>query len=154
VPEVTPAAKIEATRGYGAEVLIEGEMYERSYEYAVELAAETGQTFVHPFDDTAIIAGQGTIGLELLEQYPEVDTVLVAIGGGGLISGIGTVLKSNDPERRVIGCNLKEQPTQNRRSTATKYTNSIGMSTPVCQSLTGREPWPILLKRFVQLGPN
>lgn len=103
VPEVTPAAKIEATREYGAEVVVEGDIYERSYEYAVELAAETGQTFVHPFNDTEIIAGQGTIGLELLEQYPEIDTVLVAIGGGGLISGIGTVLKSDDPDIRVIG---------------------------------------------------
>ncbi|QFU81299.1 threonine ammonia-lyase [Natronorubrum aibiense] len=103
VPEVTPAAKIEATRGYGAEVVVEGEIYERSYEYALERAAETGETFVHPFDDEAIIAGQGTIGLELLEQYPDLDTVLVAIGGGGLISGIGTVLKAHDPDIRVIG---------------------------------------------------
>ncbi|AGB37634.1 threonine ammonia-lyase [Natronococcus occultus] len=103
VPEVTPAAKIEATRGYGAEVIVEGEIYERSYEYALERAEETGKTFVHPFDDEAIIAGQGTVGLELLEQYPELDTVLVAIGGGGLISGIGTVLKAADPDVRVIG---------------------------------------------------
>ncbi|WP_339102631.1 threonine ammonia-lyase [Haloterrigena salinisoli] len=103
VPEVTPAAKIEATRGYGAEVVVEGDIYERSYEYAVERADETGETFVHPFDDAAIVAGQGTIGLELLEQYPDLDTVLVAIGGGGLIAGIGTVLKAHDPDIRVIG---------------------------------------------------
>ncbi|USZ71013.1 threonine ammonia-lyase [Natronosalvus halobius] len=103
VPEVTPATKIEATRGYGAEVVVEGDIYERSYEYALERADETGETFVHPFDDEEIIAGQGTIGLELLEQYPEIDTLLVAIGGGGLISGIGTVLKAHDPEIRVIG---------------------------------------------------
>ncbi|NUC70883.1 threonine ammonia-lyase [Haloterrigena sp. SYSU A558-1] len=103
VPEVTPAAKIEATRGYGAEVVVEGDIYERSYEHATERAAETGETFVHPFDDEAIVAGQGTIGLELLEQYPEIDTVLVAIGGGGLISGIGTVLKAAERDVRVIG---------------------------------------------------
>ncbi|MFD1563589.1 threonine ammonia-lyase [Haloarchaeobius amylolyticus] len=103
VPEVTPAAKIEATRGYGAEVIVEGDIYERSYEYATERAAETGETFVHPFDDAAIVAGQGTIGLELCEQFPEIDTVLVAIGGGGLISGIGTVLNAADSETRVIG---------------------------------------------------
>ncbi|SEH15912.1 threonine dehydratase [Natronorubrum sediminis] len=103
VPEVTPAAKIEATRGYGAEVVVEGDIYERSYEYALERADETGETFVHPFDDEAIIAGQGTIGFELLEQYSEIDTVLVAIGGGGLISGIGTVLKAHDPDIRVVG---------------------------------------------------
>ncbi|WP_226480335.1 threonine ammonia-lyase [Natrinema amylolyticum] len=103
VPEVTPAAKIEATRGYGAAVVVEGDIYERSYEYAIERADETGETFVHPFDDEAVVAGQGTIGLELLEQYPEIDTVLVAIGGGGLISGIGTVLKAAERDIRVIG---------------------------------------------------
>lgn len=103
VPEVTPAAKIEATEQYGADVIVEGDIYERSYEYAVELAEETGQVFVHPFNDTEIIAGQGTIGLELLEQYPNIDTVLVAVGGGGLISGIGTVLKSRGNDIRVIG---------------------------------------------------
>ena len=103
VPEVTPAAKIEATRGYGAEVVVAGDIYERSYEYALERAEKTGETFVHPFDDPAIVAGQGTVGLEVLEQYPEIDTVLVAIGGGGLIGGIGTALKAYDPDVRVIG---------------------------------------------------
>ncbi|WP_254531477.1 threonine ammonia-lyase [Natrinema gelatinilyticum] len=103
VPAVTPAAKIEATRGYGAEVVVEGDIYERSYEYALERAAETGATFVHPFDDEAIVAGQGTIGLELLEQYPDLDTVFVAIGGGGLIGGIGTVLDAAERDIRVIG---------------------------------------------------
>ena len=103
VPEVTPAAKIEATRGYGAEVLVEGDIYERSYQYALDLADEEGLTFVHPFDDERIIAGQGTVGLELIEQYPELDTVLVAVGGGGLISGVGTALKAHDSSVRVVG---------------------------------------------------
>ncbi|WP_082222499.1 threonine ammonia-lyase [Halorubrum halophilum] len=103
VPEVTPAAKIAATRGYGATVLVEGDIYERSYEYAVTRADETGETFVHPFDDPAVVAGQGTIGLELLAQYPAMDTVLVAIGGGGLISGIGTAVAPADRDVRVIG---------------------------------------------------
>ena len=100
VPEITPAAKIAATRGYGAEVVVEGAIYERSYERALELAERDDLEFVHPFDDDRIIAGQGTIGLELGEQYPEMDTVLVPIGGGGLISGIATAL---DAEVRVIG---------------------------------------------------
>ncbi len=103
VPEITPAAKIEATRGYGAEVVVEGRMYERSYEYALELAEERGLTFVHPFNDEGVIAGQGTVGLELAEQYPELDTVLVSIGGGGLISGVATALKARDPDVRVVG---------------------------------------------------
>ncbi|WP_433627202.1 threonine ammonia-lyase [Halomicrococcus sp. NG-SE-24] len=103
VPEVTPSAKIEATRGYGADVVVEGDIYERSYEHALELADEENLSFVHPFNDEAIIAGQGTVGLELLEQYPELDTVLVSIGGGGLISGIATVLEARDPDVRVVG---------------------------------------------------
>ncbi|MDL5362237.1 threonine ammonia-lyase [Halalkalicoccus sp. NIPERK01] len=103
VPEITPAAKIAATRGYGAEVVVEGAIYERSYEHALDLAESEGLEFVHPFDDERVIAGQGTVGLELLEQYPELDTVLVAIGGGGLIGGIATALKAEDPEIRVIG---------------------------------------------------
>lgn len=100
VPEITPAAKIAATRGYGAEIVVEGEIYERSYERALELAERDDLAFVHPFDDEHVIAGQGTIGLELREQYPEIDTVLVPIGGGGLISGIATALNE---DVRVIG---------------------------------------------------
>ncbi|SIR82856.1 threonine dehydratase [Haladaptatus litoreus] len=103
VPEVTPSAKREATRGYGAEVVVSGDIYERSYEHALDLADEDELTFVHPFNDERIIAGQGTVGLELLEQFPELDTVLVSIGGGGLISGIATVLKAHDPDFRVVG---------------------------------------------------
>jgi len=103
VPEVTPAAKIEATRGYGAEVIIEGNIYERSYEHALDLADREDLTFVHPFDDAAIIAGQGTVGLELAEGFPDPDTVLVSIGGGGLISGVATALKARDPDVRVVG---------------------------------------------------
>ncbi|WP_280536652.1 threonine ammonia-lyase [Halopenitus sp. POP-27] len=109
VPEVTPASKIEATRGYGATVIVEGDIYERSYEHALERAEETGRTFVHPFDDAAIMAGQGTVGMEIAQQLPDVDTVLVSIGGGGLISGIATALCGDaaesaiDDDVRVIG---------------------------------------------------
>lgn len=103
VPEVTPAAKIEATRGYGAEVVVEGDIYERSYERALDVAADTDRTFVHPFDDEAIIAGQGTVGIEMAEQFSDLDTVIVSIGGGGLISGIATALESLDRDVRVVG---------------------------------------------------
>jgi threonine dehydratase len=103
VPEVTPAAKIDATRGYGARVVVEGDIYERSYEHALELADERGLTFVHPFDDDDVIAGQGTVGLELEAQAPDLDTVVVSIGGGGLVSGIATALKARDPDVRVVG---------------------------------------------------
>lgn len=103
VPEITPAVKIAAIRGYGADVQVHGDIYERSYERALALAEEDGLTFIHPFDDERIIAGQGTIGLELHEQFPAIETVLVSVGGGGLISGIATALDSLDHDVRVIG---------------------------------------------------
>jgi threonine dehydratase len=103
VPEVTPAAKIRATRGYGASVVVEGSIYEESYQYAMDVADREDRTFVHPFNDERIIAGQGTVGLELTEQFPDVDTVFVAIGGGGLISGVSVALLDHDPDVRVIG---------------------------------------------------
>lgn len=103
VPTITPASKIAATRGYGAEVIVEGDIYERSYEHALELAEEEGLEFVHPFNDERIIAGQGTVGLEIAQQYPEVETVLVSVGGGGLVSGVATALQSLDTDVRVVG---------------------------------------------------
>ncbi|WP_117594950.1 threonine ammonia-lyase [Haloprofundus halophilus] len=102
MPEVTPMAKIEATRGYGAEVVVHGDVYQESYERAMAIAEERGATFVHPFDDRAVIAGQGTVGLEIVEDVPDVDTVVVAIGGGGLISGIATAVKAHT-DARVVG---------------------------------------------------
>jgi threonine dehydratase len=103
MPEVTPAAKVEATRGYGAEVVVHGAVYQESYERALALREERGATFVHPFDDPAVIAGQGTLGLELVEDVPDVDTVLVAVGGGGLISGVATAVAAHVPSARVVG---------------------------------------------------
>lgn len=103
VPEVTPAAKIDATRGYGADVIVHGDIYERAYEHALALADEHGYEFVHPFNDSDIIAGQGTIGLELREQFPDLDTALVSIGGGGLIAGIATALKAHNSDVRIVG---------------------------------------------------
>ncbi|KTG08490.1 threonine dehydratase [Haloprofundus marisrubri] len=102
MPEVTPMAKIEATRGYGAEVVVHGEVYQQSYGRAMDIAEEKGATFVHPFNDRAVIAGQGTVGLEMVEAVPDVDTVVVAIGGGGLVSGIATAVKAQT-DARVVG---------------------------------------------------
>jgi threonine dehydratase len=98
----TPA-KIEATRAYGAEVVLEGTIWDEADEKARELVASEGLTYVHPFDDLDLIAGQGTVGLELLEDWPEVEVVVVPIGGGGLISGIAAFLKQTSPAVRVVG---------------------------------------------------
>lgn len=110
MPEGTPITKVGATRSYGAEIVLAGASYNDAYEHALILAKETGKTFVHAFDDPYVIAGQGTIGLEILEQRPEVEAVLVPIGGGGLIAGIGCAIKERAPHVRVIGVQTDALP--------------------------------------------
>ena len=103
MPNAAPISKVEATKSYGAEIcLVEG-TYDDAHDKAVELQKETGATFIHPFDDEMVIAGQGTIGLEILEQLPDVDAIIVPIGGGGLISGIAYAVKSLNPDIKVYG---------------------------------------------------
>jgi threonine dehydratase len=103
VPEDAPMAKVEATKSYGAHVEMTGARFEDTVEAAREYVDETGAVFVHPFEDEAVIAGQGTLGLELAEQLPDVETVVVPIGGGGLCSGIALALDAVRPELEVVG---------------------------------------------------
>ncbi|HET9673895.1 MAG TPA: threonine ammonia-lyase [Gaiellaceae bacterium] len=103
MPEDTPVAKVEATQNYGARIELGGEMFDDAHEAAQAFAETTGATFVHPFEDERVIAGQGTIGLELVEQLPDVGTVVVPIGGGGLAAGISSVVKELKPSARVVG---------------------------------------------------
>lgn len=110
MPESAPIVKVNATRSYGAEVILRGEVYDEAYELARELEKTKGYTFVHPYEDPFVIAGQGTIGLELLEDLPDLDTVIIPIGGGGLISGIATALKELKPSIRIIGVVSDQAP--------------------------------------------
>jgi threonine dehydratase len=103
MPEGTPLVKVTRTKRFGGKVVLHGANYDDAYAHALEIAEEEGRIFVHPFDDAAIIAGQGTLGLEILEQNPYLEVVLVPIGGGGLISGIAAALKQTNPKIRVIG---------------------------------------------------
>jgi threonine dehydratase len=103
MPNVTPLLKIDATKQYGSDVVIHGDVYDESYAKAVEMGEEHGYTFVHAFDDYDVICGQGTIGLEILNELENVDEILVPIGGGGLISGIALAVKNIKPEVKVIG---------------------------------------------------
>ena len=105
MPEDTPLAKVDAVRSYGAEVVLTGRDYEAA-QAACRERAETGAALIHPFDDDAVIAGQGTIGLEIGEQLPELETVLVGVGGGGLASGVALALKEVRPEIRVVGVHV------------------------------------------------
>ena len=103
MPATAPLAKVKATRGYGAQVVLHGDVYDDAYFKAVEIQKETGATFVHPFNDPHVIAGQGTIGLEILDELENVDVILVPIGGGGLISGIAIAAKTIKPSVKIIG---------------------------------------------------
>ncbi|BDG47077.1 threonine ammonia-lyase [Parageobacillus sp. KH3-4] len=103
MPKGAPLSKVEATKGYGAEVILHGDVFDESLEYAFELQRQRGMTFVHPFDDLAVMSGQGTIGLEIIEQLPEVDVVLCPVGGGGLLAGLAFTLKQLKPSIEIYG---------------------------------------------------
>ena len=103
MPETAPVSKVQATRNYGAEVVLHGDDYSEAADHAHELEREGGRTYVHAFDDPAVMAGQGTLGLEIYEDLPEVETVVCAIGGGGLVSGVATALKGKRDDIRVVG---------------------------------------------------
>jgi threonine dehydratase len=110
MPLTTPLTKVSATKSYGAEVILYGANYDEACEEAVRRGELQNLTFVHPFDDDAVIAGQGTMGLELLQQYPQMDAVVVPIGGGGLIGGVGCAIKESNPKVRVIGVQTARLP--------------------------------------------
>ena len=103
MPSGASIPKVEATRGYGATVILHGEDFDQAQRYARRVVRDSGMTLIHAFDDPAIVAGQGTIGLELLEQVEDIDTVVVPVGGGGLISGIGLAIKESVPGIRLVG---------------------------------------------------
>src|SRR5436305_4121131 len=103
MPETAPLAKVTATQGYGAEVVLHGFTYDDAYQYCLELQQESGATFIHAFDDPDIIAGQGTLGLEMLSDLPDADALAVPIGGGGLIAGIAIAARALRPNIKIIG---------------------------------------------------
>lgn len=110
LPDGAPISKVEATKGYGAEVCLVAGVYDDAYQKALALRDEKGYTFIHPFDDENVIAGQGTIGLELLDQLPDMDAVVVPIGGGGLISGVAFAIKQLNPNIKVYGVQAAGAP--------------------------------------------
>ncbi len=110
MPRFTPGVKIERTRGFGAEVVLHGDTLDEARAHARHLAEQQGLVFVHPYDDEAIAAGQGTVGLEMLADVPELDTLVVAVGGGGLIGGIATAAKALKPGIEVIGVQTERFP--------------------------------------------
>ncbi len=116
MPLMTPLVKTASTAAYGADVILHGANYDEACDEALRLAAESGMTFLHPFDDDAVIEGQGTLGLELLEQIPGLEAVVVPVGGGGLIAGVACAIKELNPQIRVIGVQTERLPSMLRAS--------------------------------------
>ncbi len=129
IPDGAPISKVEATRSYGAEVRLVPGVYDDAYREACRLQKESGAVFIHPFDDEDVIAGQGTIGLEILEQLPDADAVFVPVGGGGLISGVAYAVKALRPECKVYGVQAAGAPSMVRSLHDKKIETLEGVST-------------------------
>ena len=129
MPDGAPIMKVENTKNLGAEVCLVPGTYDDAHDKAVELQEETGMTFIHPYDDEQVIAGQGTIGLEILDQLPDVDAVVVPVGGGGLISGVAFAIKSLRPEVKVYGVQAEGAPSMYRSLHEHKYQTLKAAST-------------------------
>ena len=110
MPVATPLVKVTATRRFGAEVILSGNSYDEAAEHAAEVARERSLLYVHPFEDPFVIAGQGTIGLELLEDAPDLDAIVLPVGGGGLIAGVACAVKETNPRVRVLGVEARRFP--------------------------------------------
>jgi threonine dehydratase len=149
MPTHTPTVKVERTRGFGAEVVLHGETFDEARAEALRLADAQGLAFVHPFDDPLVIAGQGTIALEMLRQQPELDTLVIAVGGGGLISGIATVARALKPALRIVGVQTSRFPAMVNAVKGT--THPQGAST-IAEGIAVGEPGRItreLVRRLV-----
>lgn len=129
LPDSAPISKVEATKGYGAEVCLVAGVYDDAYKRALELRDERGMTFVHPFDDDYVIAGQGTIGLEIMNEMNDVDAVIVPIGGGGLIAGVACAIKSICPHVKVYGVQAAGAPSMHNAIRAGKIDALPAVST-------------------------
>ena len=139
LPDGAPISKIEATKNFGAEIcLVEG-VYDDAYQKALQLRDEHGYTFIHPFDDVDVIAGQGTIGLELLDQLKDLDAVIVPIGGGGLISGVAFAIKSLNPNIKVYGVQASGAPSMFNSIKKKKIERLPGVST-IADGIAVKEP--------------
>lgn len=139
LPEGAPISKIEATRRLGAEICLVPGVYDDAYQRALQLRDEKGYTFVHPFNDERVIAGQGTIGLELLEQLPDVEAVIVPVGGGGLISGVAYAMKSLNPSIKVYGVQAAGAPSM-YESLRTRQPETLGQVSTVADGIAVKTP--------------
>ena len=151
MPLMTPLVKVAATKGFGAEVVLHGANYDEAYSYALESCATQGMTFLHPFDDVEVINGQGSIGLELLEQVPDLEAVIVPIGGGGLIGGVACAIKETNPNVRIVGVQAERLPSM-LRATEMGQPVTIPASATVADGIAVRRAGDVtfpLVQRYV-----
>ena len=129
MPKAAPIAKVQATEGYGAKVVLYGDCYDEAFGRAMEICESEGATFLHPFDDYEVMAGQGTVALEILSELPTVDTVVVPVGGGGLLSGVAACIKQVNPRVRVIGVQAEGANAVYQSFKAGEHVSTPGVST-------------------------
>lgn len=139
MPIFSPVAKIQATQGYGASVVLHGASFDDALAHAKETAEMTGATFLHPFNNEDVIAGQGTIGLEIMDELPSVEVVAVPVGGGGLVSGIAIAIKEQKPEVKIYGVEAKSAAAMKASLEAGKITKVDGLDT-ICDGIAVKKP--------------
>jgi threonine dehydratase len=147
MPESTPPQKVFATRDYGANVVLTGKSFDEAYTAAVRAGKESGALFVHPFDDPLVMAGQGTIGLELVDELPDLATVIVPIGGGGLISGIASAIKALRPQVRVIGVEAAAAPSMHyslKKGKIVEAPLTLSLADGIAVKKVGQNTFPIV----------
>ena len=149
MPEATPLTKVNGVKNYGSEVILKGSNYDEAYGYALEYAKENNLTFIHPFADDEIIAGQGTIGLEILEDIADIDIVIVPVGGGGLISGVASAIKHQNPKIKVIGVTAEGAPAMRDSFIAKKPIDSLSVRT-IADGIAVRDTSPFTLKYILE----
>lgn len=139
MPKSTPIAKVSATQGYGAKVVLHGDCYDDAYKKAVEIQENEGATFLHPYDDLEVMAGQGTIGIEILEDLPTVDIVIVPAGGGGLLAGVAACIKQINPRVKIIGVQAEGAPAISKSFKEKKRITTSTVST-IADGISVKEP--------------
>ena len=154
MPTTTPLIKVERTKGYGAEVVLYGNVYDEACEHAYQLAEENGYTFIHPFDDPVVATGQGTIAMEIIKELPLVDYILVPIGGGGLATGVSTLVKLLNPNIKVIGvepsgANCMQESVRRGEVTTLETVNTIADGTAV--KTPGEKIFPYIQKNVDEI---
>ncbi|MCB4764959.1 MAG: threonine ammonia-lyase [Sulfurovum sp.] len=150
MPESTPLTKVQGVKAFGANVILQGSNYDEAYAYAVQYGKEKGYNFVHPFTDEEVMAGQGTIALEMLEEQPDLDAIVVPVGGGGLIAGMAVVAKEIKPDIKIIAVSAQGAPAMRNSYEAKKPIDTILVRT-IADGIAVRDTSPTTLEYILQL---